>query len=57
VIALQGRAMVGPQLPIEVHRDPRPTGYDSVVRAGRGETIAARRFPDLLVAIDDVIPS
>jgi Uma2 family endonuclease len=41
----------------EVHRDPRPAGYDSIVRVGRGETITPLRFPDLLVAIDDVIPS
>jgi Uma2 family endonuclease len=41
----------------EVHRDPQPAGYDSIVRVGRGETIAPLRFPDLVVAIDDVIPS
>lgn len=41
----------------EVHRDPGPAGYASIVLVGRGETIAPLQFPDLLVAIDDVIPS
>ncbi len=41
----------------EVHRDPQPAGYASIVRVGRGEAVAPLQFPDLLVAIDDVIPS
>ncbi len=41
----------------EVHRDPAPAGYDSIVRVGRGEAVAPLRFPDLFVAVDDVIPS
>jgi Uma2 family endonuclease len=41
----------------EVHRDPRPEGYASVTRAGRGESVAPLRFPDVAVRVDDVLPA
>ncbi len=42
---------------IEVYREPRPEGYASVARAGRGETVAPLRFPDLVIRVDDIIPA
>ena len=40
----------------EVHRDPQATGYGSVARVGRGESVAPLRFPDLIVRVDDILP-
>jgi Uma2 family endonuclease len=40
----------------EVYRDPQPDGYASVTRAGRGESVAPLRFPDLVIRVDDVLP-
>jgi Uma2 family endonuclease len=41
---------------VEVHREPGPDGYASIVRARRGESIAPLRFPELVVLIDHIVP-
>ena len=40
---------------IEVFRDPTPDGYASVEVVGRGGSISPASFPDITVAVDDVL--
>jgi Uma2 family endonuclease len=42
---------------IEVRRDPGPNGYRSMTKHWRGETVAPLEFPDLVLAVDDLLPS
>ena len=42
---------------VEIYRDPRPSGYASTARAGRGEAVAPLHFPDLLIQVDDIVPA
>lgn len=42
---------------IEVHRDPRGDAYATLATHGRGETVAPLEFPDLVVAVDDLLPT
>jgi Uma2 family endonuclease len=41
---------------IEVHRQPGPTGYASLVRRGRGEKVTLAAFADVEVLVSDVLP-
>jgi len=41
---------------IEVLRDPSPSGFRSVERHGPGDTIPLEAFPDVRVAVSDVLP-
>jgi len=40
---------------IEVYRQPRPQGYQEVQRLGRGQCMASQAFPDLELAVGDVL--
>jgi Uma2 family endonuclease len=40
---------------IERHTDPSPDGYQSIAIAGRGQTLASLRIPELTIAVDDVM--
>jgi Uma2 family endonuclease len=42
---------------IEVRRDPAPSGYRTLTTYGRGETVSPLEFPDLVVAVDEILPS
>ena len=42
---------------IEVRRDPGPNGYQTLTTHRRGETVAALEFPDLVLAVDDLLPT
>jgi Uma2 family endonuclease len=42
---------------IEVHREPTPRGYRVVTTYRRGERVALLAFPDLTIAVDDVVPT
>ena len=42
---------------IEVHRDPRGDAYTTLTTHRRGETVAPIDFPDLLLAVDDLLPT
>jgi Uma2 family endonuclease len=42
---------------IEVHREPTPRGYRVVTTYRRGERVALLAFPDITVAVDDVVPA
>jgi len=42
---------------IEVYRDNTGESYATVSRFGRGETVTPLAFPDLSLAIDDILPS
>jgi len=41
---------------VEVHRGPGPQGYTSSERIGRGGTVAPAVFPDVVLAVTDVLP-
>jgi len=41
---------------IEVFRDRSPDGWRSHAVHGRGERVAMARFPDVTIAVDDVLP-
>jgi len=41
---------------VEVFRDPSPTGYASMQRMARGEMVAALAFPDVVIAVADILP-
>jgi len=41
---------------IEVRRSPRDGEYRTVTRYGRGTAIALLAFPDVTIAVDDVLP-
>ena len=38
-----------------VHREPTPAGYASVQTLGRGDSVSLLAFPDLSVAISDIL--
>lgn len=40
---------------VDVHRQPSPEGYGSSRRAERGEEVAPEAFPDLTLAVDDIL--
>jgi Uma2 family endonuclease len=42
---------------IEVRRDPGPNGYRTMTTHGRGETVAPIDFPDLVLSVDDLLPT
>jgi Uma2 family endonuclease len=42
---------------IEVHREPTATGYGAMTIHRRGERIALLAFPDVTIAVDDVVPA
>jgi Uma2 family endonuclease len=41
---------------IEVYRGPTPDGYDSVEVVARGGTVTPQAFPDVPVAVDEILP-
>lgn len=42
---------------IEVRCDPGPSGYRTLHTYRRGETVTPLEFPDLVVAVDEILPS
>ncbi len=40
---------------VDVHREPSPDGYGAWRRLGRGEQVAPEVFPDVALAVDDVL--
>ena len=44
-----------PESRIEAHRQPTPTGYQEVIRLARGMRLAPLAFPDLVLAVDDIL--
>jgi Uma2 family endonuclease len=42
---------------VEVFRQPGPDGYRQVTRHGRGDMIAPEAFPDVQVAVADLLPA
>jgi Uma2 family endonuclease len=45
-----------PEECIDVHRDPANGVWRSITRFGRGERVAMLAFPDVSIAVDDVLP-
>ncbi|MGH2356091.1 MAG: Uma2 family endonuclease [Chloroflexota bacterium] len=41
---------------LEVHRQPGPQGYSVVRRFRRGERVAPQALPDVMIAVDDLLP-
>ena len=41
---------------IEVYRDPGPNGYSTGQIAERGDALSSLAFPDVQIAVDDVLP-
>jgi len=41
---------------VEVHRDPKATGYQRTERARRGAVLQLEAFTDLQIRIDDILP-
>jgi Uma2 family endonuclease len=41
---------------VEVFREPSPAGYRSTLRIERGGTVASLAFPDVALAVADIIP-
>jgi hypothetical protein len=41
---------------VEVFRTPSPTGYASMQRMERGETVAALAFPDVVFRVAEILP-
>ena len=44
-----------PESRIEAHRQPTPTGYQEVIRLARGMRLTPLAFPDLVLAVDDIL--
>lgn len=44
-----------PQDVVEAHRSPSPDGYRDVQRFRRGQRIAPQAFPDVDLAVDDIL--
>jgi Uma2 family endonuclease len=42
---------------VEVHRQPAPQGYQEVCSLGRGTQLGVEVFPDLSLAVDDILGS
>jgi Uma2 family endonuclease len=40
---------------IEVYRRPLPEGYEELRRVGRGQQLSSQAFPDLSLAVDDIL--
>jgi len=40
---------------VTIYRDPGPSGYATTRDARRGETISPLAFPDLIIAVEDVV--
>ncbi|MBI2016243.1 MAG: Uma2 family endonuclease [Candidatus Rokubacteria bacterium] len=40
---------------VEIHREPRGDRYERVERVGRGGRIAPEAFPDVVLAIDEIL--
>jgi Uma2 family endonuclease len=40
---------------VEVYRTPSPGGYLSSRRLGRAEDVSPAAFPDLVLAVDDIL--
>lgn len=40
---------------IEVYRQPSPHGYEEVQHLGRGQHVTAQAFPDLVLAVGDIL--
>ena len=40
---------------VDVHREPLPGGYRAWTRLGRGEEVAPDAFPDVALAVDDIL--
>lgn len=40
---------------VAVYREPGPNGYESVQTYGRGDTLTPLAFPDVRIAVDEVI--
>jgi hypothetical protein len=40
---------------IDVHRDPAPAGYRASRQLSRGQEVAPAVFPDVVLAVDDVL--
>jgi Uma2 family endonuclease len=40
---------------VEVHREPGPEGYQVVERHGSGASVAPLAFPDVAVAVDEIL--
>ncbi len=40
---------------IEIYRDPTPEGYRTIFTARRGESIAPLAFPDVQIAVVDLL--
>jgi Uma2 family endonuclease len=41
---------------VEVHTEPTSTGYGRAVLVGRGSRIQVVQFPDVEIAVDDILP-
>lgn len=41
---------------IEVQREPGPDGYERIETVGKGGSVSPLAFPDLVVAVDDILP-
>ena len=44
-----------PESRIEAHRQPTPTGYQEVIRLARGMRLTPLAFPDLVLAVADIL--
>lgn len=42
---------------IEIYREPSPRGYGEIRRAWRGNRLSTQAFPDIELAVDDVLGS
>jgi Uma2 family endonuclease len=42
---------------IEVSRQPSPSGYGSTQRVERGGTVALLAFPDVTLAVTEILPA
>ena len=42
---------------IEIRRDPGAGGYQTLTTRRRGETVAPLDFSDLVLAVDDLLPT
>jgi Uma2 family endonuclease len=40
---------------VEIHREPRGDRYERVERVGRGGRVAPEAFPDVVLAIDEIL--
>ena len=45
-----------PRGAVEVYRNPSPSGYRSAGRLERGATLTPAAFPDVVIAVDEILP-